>query len=470
MIYNILPSSQPKIVEFSNPSPKRECEVIFTYPNEFIPEEVKINITHKVERMYELVETITATDDGTITANTFNKSGSVRSIMMGLAECLKRNKLFYDVRYTLEQNRPVVRAKIDNSDEYTISSNFLSISGDYATYKKVGLSKTVLNYTVEDRESFSQEKINGGESTKFDIASPFDKMTFIDPINVSLNAYTITDNVPKEATLNKTQYLVLPTTLKRFETFNYSKYMYDSANPSPIKWLTNRTQRWTRLKESQVLSYIGNEDLRIFAKFYTNSGFLIYQNDLGVEWINKGRVDCYFDLDCAWVETFTASKVGYVDVELRDWSNNIISEEPVRYYVTPSCSQNLSLYFTNKIGGVDCYNHLNRIEETSAIANTSNYFVNTMSDNETKERYRKYEMCHGKKMNQHYTVTTEKIKRDEVEWLKELQASKFVFRESDKVGYYQMVVIDSMEIQLNDRTDDYTVTLSFYDYGNEIVF
>ena len=398
-----------------------------------------------------------------ITSRTFNTSGSTTQLMFSLIECLKMNSIVYDV---FPANTNTIQMGIDTSRKWKITSNSgLSISGNYASYNPEAINKWVVmvkGNIDSETSQFSLEKYNNNQQISFNISAPFAYITSKFPFKISLSAYSVNGGSINMQSITNNQILVLPTTLDKFETVDYTRYFLHSGNNEKRDFLTRNFLRSYNYDEYVGLSILTDRNtsgITLMKKYYTNSGmFLTSKTGCYRKEFNYSRLDFYDTFDILDVENHYSHQVGYIDVVAVDGSAELTN--PVRFMVVPKCESNDTLFFINAIGGLDSFNFTGEHRFGSNIDERTTYMKNPQRPfGDT------YELEHTKQVEieQSYTSYTSMINERIANWLTELQRSKYVFKLVD--GKYIMVLIENMDIDLSD-TEKYFEVECEYRYAD----
>lgn len=418
------------------------------------------------EQDYKLV--ISGGSSFSVSDTTYRTAVSTQATMYSLIECLKRNNmLFYDITI-LSSNS--FRIKLDTSRAYSIYCNnsALTISGTYSTYVTAEYPKfsLMLQGDIDDNTTtIPLDKYNNQSTVSFNVTEPFERISFKRPITLHLYGYEYYDGVTKPLNITRNVIKILPTTLTKFEDVNYNDYYYSTIQNTPKKWLTTNLNRKYNYGEIVGLSFLSDtSEITVKHKYYTNSG--MYLTSLtGASRIeyNDIRKDFYLQFDLDAVEANYHHQVGYV--ELVAMYNNTEVSNTIRYTVKPKCRNNHTLFFLNKLGGVDSFNFSNEAEYTSKITNNTTSYRNPLAVyDEIYEIERKQSL----KNEVHYKYN-DTVDYDCGLWLNELSKSKYVYLYLDNIKpYYMMVLIDDMNITLNDEDDRFDVQVEFHKSDGEI--
>lgn len=382
-----------------------------------------------------------------------------------LMECLRNNQIFYDI--TLVSDIPnvgiVLRAYIDSSTRYTITGGgILTIGGNYSSYTPKSPNKFVVLENTPDKQ-ITLEKYTFDSDVSFDVTSPFEHLSFKDPITLKLLGYSVNNNVISNEAIANNNLVVLPTTLSKFQDVNLDDYFYDGYGY--VDWLTNRKERSYNYGEVVALSLLSNQSgIDIEKKYFSPSGkYLDASDTLTVRTDFKGeRYDFYFTLDLDTVENYTNKQVGYVEVVATH--NGEAITEPMIYRIEPKCNQNNEIFFVNEIGGIDSFNFLGEREFDASIDDQTTYFKNpTRRWSDIKE----IEVVGQKKNKIEHTLKTTIINSDTAKWLNELNKSKyaFVLEDNDKI---KKIIVTDFDIELSDRENVFELELTYQDSDNNL--
>lgn len=431
---------------------------------------------------FELV--ITGSMDGKVTATSFNtRNDSNNNPILSLAEALKKNvALFYDVTVTKTNNVWKVKAYYDSSMNYTFSvGSGLSISGDYMG-RYIPIVKYILNYKVNDGESqFDAEKHTNQESLTYNISNPFANTMGKFPVKFNLSGYktySTSSGIDRTMPLGDfaEDYIVMPTTCGQFYDLDYSKYFISRNTNKKGYFLTTATEREIGYDEYVAMSVICDDtvNLKMRAMYYTPSGQFISsftEADLKQkggyisETVN-GRTDIYFNPCISEIETISGKVVGYCEIVVMNGTNEVSNR--MRLRVNGRCKKLNTLYFINKIGGVDWYSFMGSVENEVSIDDnetyTSNYIApyTHMTKHKTNVRY--------KTMEKMVTLNSDKISNAEALWLEELASSKYVFiRTNDKTYPFTEVVVDSCDIDTDSNEKYAEVSVTYYVGDKDII-
>lgn len=433
--------------------------------------------------------TITGSDDSAVTTTSFNTAiDYYNDPIWSLAEALKKNiSLFYDVTvneadiYTYS----TVTAYFDSSTTYkvTVSDN-LTISGDYdGTY--IPLVKYVMTFNVDDGDEtthFDAEKYTNDKQVFFNLTSPFTNTITKYPISFTYNLHRSFDGASgitytkSVLTDSDTTTIIMPTTCGEFYDLDYNNYLIDVNTSLKGNFLTNKLTREITYDERIALSAITSDPTQFIFKlhYYTPSGSFIAT--LGeTDFINYGtygsyysethnhRTDMYVDPCIQSVETKYDKTVGYIEAVITNTSGTEKSER-LRLNVNGRCQSVNTVYFVNKIGGIDWYTFKGSTELESDIDDQEVYtslyngrIHNGKTYHETNVRY--------KTMEKKKTLNSGRITHSEAKWLDELASSHYVFlTQSDKtngVKFYE-VVVDEVDVDIDSSETYSECSITYY--------
>ena len=461
---SLLASSLDSFYIFQNDNYIPSPYVTFTINN---TSECNITIEDSIsEQDYKLV--ISGKSSYNVSDTTFRTATSTQATMYSLIECLKKNSLlFYDINI-LSSNS--FRIKLDTSRTYTIyaSNNNISVGGTYSTYNAVEFPKfsLIMQGNIDDNTtSIPLDKYNNQSTVSFNVTEPFESISFNKPLTLNLFGYEYFDGITKPLSITRSTIKILPTTLTKFEDVDYADYYFSTAQNTPKKWLTTNTNRKYNYGEIVGLSFLSDTNaITVKHKYYTNSGMYltsisgasrIEQNDI--------RKDFYVQFDLDTVEATYRHQVGYV--ELVAMYNGAEVSNAVRYTVKPKCRNNHTLFFLNKLGGIDSFNFANEAEYNSKITNSTSSFRNPLAPYaDVYEIERKQSL----KNEVHYKYN-DTVDYDCGIWLNELSKSKHVYLYlGNTAPYYMMVIVDSMNIVLTDNENRFDISVEYHHSDGEI--
>lgn len=441
-------SSLDNFIVFANQNAQDPPFVTFTISDLCVGQNVAITFSD-ADNAEGVKYTIQGSAGAYVTSSTFNTAGDRFSLMFSLCECLKQNPFTYNV---VIYNTNTVKCGLDSSRKWSITaSDRVTVSGNYAQYNPYSVNKWVLNIRGNISDGigeFSMAKYNDTPEISFNVTSPFQYITFKNPIKISLSAYSLIGNTTRIEPLTNNSITVLPTTLSKFEKVDYNDYFCSMANYEVKKPLTRNFRRscnYGELIGISILTDRGDSAVTLTKRYYTNSGvFLSSSNGYLKRLYTNNRMDFYDRLDIESVETSSNRQVGYVEVTVSVNGHDIT--EPVIYEVIPRCEKTDTLFFINAIGGLDSFNFLGGTDVEASIDEITTYFKNP------KRPYTsvyELEFVKQKSMEENYVAKTHTIDRNMAEWLRELQRSRYVFKfNPDETIPFKMVIISEFDISL----------------------
>lgn len=440
-------SSLDNFIVFANQNAQDSPYVLITVSDAAVGQTINLNFAD-ADNADGIKYSLSGSAGAYVTSSTFNTSGDRYSLMFSLCECLKKNPFTYNV---VIYNTNSIKCGLDSSRRWTITSNRLTIGGNYAQYNPYSVNKWVLNMRgniADGIGEFSMAKFNDTPEISFNVSSPFQYITFKNPIRVSLSAYSLIGNVTRVEPLTNNQITIMPTTLSKFETVDYNDYFCYMANYEKKKPLTRNLRRscnYGELIGISILTDRADSSVTLTKRYYTNSGvFLASENGYLKRYYTNYRMDFYDRLDIADVETTSGRQVGYVEVTVSVNGNDLT--EPVVYEVVPRCEKTDTLFFINAIGGLDSFNFLGGTDVETAIDEITTYHKNPKRPYDTVYEL---EYVKQKSMDETYIAKTHTIDREMAEWLRELQRSRYVFKYNPEDGVpFKMVVVSQFDIVL----------------------
>ena len=443
----IVASSLDNFICFQNQNAQQSPYVTFTIGDSIVGQNVNITIKD-AEKDDGVSFSIAGRAGAYVTSETFNTAGDRFSLMFSLCECLKLLPITYNV---VIHNTNTVKCGLDSSRKWDITSSSIAIGGNFAQYNPVAVNKWVLNIRGnidENIQQFSMAKFNDSPEISFNVSSPFQYITFKNPIQVSLSAYSLIGNTTRVEPITNNSITVMPTTLSKFEKVDYSEYFCSHVNYEVKKPLTRNFKRYCNYGDLigiSILTDRGDSSVTLTKRYYTNSGVYI-DSETGYlkRYYTNHRMDFYAELNIAGIETSSSRQVGYVEVTVSVQGHDIT--EPVVYHVVPKCTTTDTLFFINSIGGLDSFTFLGGLDDNSGIDEQTTYFKNP------KKPYSNVydlEYVKWKSMEDTYVAKTHTIDRDTAVWLKELQRSRYVFKyDKDASVSFKMVIVTEFDIEL----------------------
>lgn len=412
-------------------------------------------------------KTIYYSPDEIISESTFKfKQGDKTANAFALAECLRKNSIFYDLTFTTDIPNVgvLIKVYIDSSTRYEITApNDIVVGGSYSSYVPKEPNKFVVMLN-DSKNQITLEKYTTSDEVSFNVTAPYEHLSFKDPKQVKLIGYHIDNNNVVTDPIANNSVVVFPTTLSKFSDERLSDYCY-SYTGQRVNFLTHNFNRYYNYGEMCGLSVLTDKSIGIVKKYYTVSGkYLAMDNNYKYKETYNMRQDIYFDIDISMVESITNMEVGYVEVCAKYNGDEIT--KPVRYNIVPKCNQNNVIFFINELGGVDSFNFLGEREYKTKISKQVTYFKNPVKNYEiTKE----LEIIGQKINNVEHNLKSAIIDSDTAIWLNELSKTKYPFLYVDSHGIkFERIVITDMNISVSDRENTFEVELTYKNGDNNI--
>lgn len=433
--------------------------------------------------------TITGSDDGSVSATSFNTAiDYYNDPIWSLAEALKKNiSLFYDVKVDEADvyNDSTVTAYFDSSSNYKVAvSDNLTISG-YPDGNYVPLVKYVMTFNVNDGDettTFDAEKYTNDKQVFFNLTSPFVNTIAKYPISFTYSMHRSFDGATgitytkSVLTGNDTTTIIMPTTCGEFYELDYkNNYLIDVNTSLKGKFLTNKLTREIAYDERIALSALTSDPTQFTFKmhYYTPSGnFITTLSE--TDFANYGafayysethnyRTDIYVDPCIQSVENKLGKTVGYVEAVITNLSGTEKTDR-LRLNVNGRCQSVNTVYFVNKIGGIDWYTFKGSTELESDIDDQEVYsslykgrIHNDKTYHQTNVRY--------KTMEKKRTLNSGRITHSEAKWLDELASSHYVFlTQGDKtsgLNFYE-VVVDEVDVDIDSSETYSECSITYY--------
>lgn len=459
---NILASSLINRIQVTNAYTSQKPYVVFTVGS---PTNVRITIENaNDEDGYRKV--ISGSSTAVLTDSSFRTGTG--STALNLLECLKLNSsVFYNITLATANS---VKAFIDTSIKYsiTVSGSGISVGGTYVSYSVHPTPKVVvmLGCTLAgETVNIPMEKYSEDSLVYFNVTSPFERMTFFKPINVNVAAYTVYNSVANVATVPYASYTVLPTTLKQFQTVDYSNYYLTSSGKK--HFLTTNETRFYNYGERYGLSFLSDGAVTLKKAFYTNGGvFLESQTTCELIERNGLRSDFYDLVDLDSIEARYNKQVGYFNVIAMSGSTEV--SYPVKFVVTPRCSQNNEVFFLNELGGIDSFNFNTLNETKTSIADNGTFMRNPLSG--WSDTY----MIEGsafRSTDKSITISKDSVDRETVEWLEQLGKSKYTYLWTSSLNpKFTMIMVDNCSMTSNSKEDEFNVSITYHLSDDKLPF
>ena len=463
----ILASSLDNFIILNNTHTTNSPYVTFSVSS---PSNVKITIKDKNNDDGYYKE-IVGSSTSVISSDSFNTSGVAQ---LNLLECLKLNSIFFNLQM---ENASTIKANIDTSIEYsiTVSGSGVSVGGTYSSYKALSPNKMVVMLQGEidaNTSNITMEKYNNNPTISFNITSPFKYTSMKNPLDIAITAYQVYDSKASMVTVPYAKATIMPTTLHKFQTVDYDKYLYSGSTKK--HFLTTNEKRTYNYGEWVGLSFLSSVSIAspcLKKSFYTNSGVFL-QNSWTTQLIDAHgvetiRYDIYDTFELGNIESINDKQVGYVLVYMVDGiGSNTELSEPIRFDIYPKCDGNNEVFFLNELGGIDSFNFTNTKTVERKIDDQSTYFINPI-----KNYTDRYELQYSKQKRNEitYTLSTHQIDVSTARWLNELNKSKYTFlflgMQSPR---FKTIIIDEFDIETNTSDDEFELELKYHESDNEV--
>ena len=253
--------------------------------------------------------------------------------------------------------------------------------------------------------------------------------------------------------------------MKQFQSVDYSNY-YLTSNGKKHFLTTNET-RFYNYGERYGLSFLSDSAVTLKKAFYTNSGvFLEAQTTCELIERNGLRTDFYDFVDLDSIEARYNKQVGYFNVIAMSGSTEV--SYPIKFVVTPRCSENNEVFFLNELGGIDSFNFNTQIEVKTSIDDNATFMRNPLSGwTDTL----KIEGNAYKTTSKDITLSRESVERECVEWLEQLGKSKYVYLWSSSLNpKFTMIIVDSCNMTSNNKEDEFNVSISYHLSDDKLTF
>lgn len=246
-----------------------------------------------------------------------------------------------------------------------------------------------------------------------------------------------------------------------------SDYVYDTLYPSVVKPLTNSPEKKYVVGQTEFFNFILSDtqhniniapefNFGLSYKYYTQSGEYITT----INRQNKNRKlmnvvnSIQLNPDVEVVEKSNGNKtIGSFTVSLNK-DNTPISTE-LKFNVVPECLNKTNEFaFLNRLGGWDSFNFGGTWNSEFKTSPTTIYKT-LLPDYKISSEI---ESVMKKEVEEQFTLQSDMVSYETVEWLRELAASKVVY-ELDSLKY---VIVDDLNLKYNDNEDTYTVDMKYH--------
>ena len=451
---NILASSLNNYISVANAYTAKKPYVVFTVGS---PSVVTITIENALnEDGYRKV--ISGSPTAVLSSSSFRtQSGSTA---LSLLECLKLCPIFYNI--TL-QSANAVKAYIDTSIKYSIAvgGSGISVGGTYQSYNVTPSPKVTVMLGCSlngETVNIPMEKYSDEQTVRFDLTAPFSHMNFTNPISVNVAAYTVYDSVANTVSVPYSSFVVLPTTLKKFQDVDYSDYQNTSAEKK--HFLTNLEVRPYNYGEHYAVSFLSTySNVTLKKSFYTNGGVFMESNTTVMLVEKNGiRYDFYDLIDIDSVEGRHGKQVGYIMVTAMNGDSEI--SYPLKLVVQPKCSGNHEVFFLNELGGVDSFSFTDKQEDTYSIQEQDTFFRNPILG--YGDTYLIEEVAQ-KTTSEAHSLTKYSVSADVARWLNELAKSKHTFLYVSSTNpKFKTIVLDRCSITVSSDAEEFDVNIEYH--------
>lgn len=451
--FKIIASSQDNFIVFDNPHNVQD-----TYAQFFVLEsEGEVLLEIRDTSNTNVVYRISGSPDAPISAVSFNTSGTVENVRLALLETLTQYpNLLFNVR--IEGGAVVVG--LSNNTRYEITTSdatVVAVGGNYTDNPIEDDYSVRVSARWEDK-TIRLEKTTSDDMVSFNLSSIFHYSTSKYPHLLNVSASDRFRNVCNPIPLRNADFVVLPTTLRKFKPMDYFNFYYQEANRERVSFLTSKHRRKYDYGEKIALSVLSDTNNVDLVKFYYSPSGMFLAKRVGCvrrEYTNN-RIDFYDDLKIEEEEQQAKRSVGFVDVWVYSEGQPIV-ENPVVFHVEHKCEDFHTVFFVNELGGLDSYSFRDKRAVSSSIDEQSNYVVNNV---DYFDRSYEFEHTNTKKMDATVTLSA-RCDMETAEWLRELQQSKWVW--IDRGDNELLIVTDEFNIDTNTDDKFYDLTFSYHE-------
>jgi len=251
---------------------------------------------------------------------------------------------------------------------------------------------------------------------------------------------------------------------RNLETNDLSEYVYSTFEGNIVKPLTNSLTRTHVKGQNNYLNFILSDSYRdkdladkeynlgIIYRLYTQSKRFIA--DVNTDNQNRKLFNVVntikLDIDGAIEDR---DNIGFVEVYISRSGSPI--SEPISFYILPECLYTVNDFaFLNALGGWDSFS-FGGVEKTEFKTDT-NTILKTQTPNYNISS--EIESVYSKEVTEQFTATSSPIKRNVVDWLKELSTSNVVYELSTK----RIVIVDEFTLKPNTKDDLFTVEMKYH--------
>jgi hypothetical protein len=243
-------------------------------------------------------------------------------------------------------------------------------------------------------------------------------------------------------------------------------YVYDTLYPTVVQPLTNAPDKNYVIGQTEYFNFILSDmqhninispefNFGLTYKYYTPSGDYITT----VNKQNKNRKKMYvvntiqLNPDIETIEKNFNKTVGSFTVALNK-DNTPISKE-LKYNVVPECLNRTNEFvFLNKLGGWDSFN-FGGVWSTEFKTDASTIYKTLLPDYKISSEI---ESVFKKEVEEQFSIKSDIVDYETVEWLRELAASKVVY----ELYSLKYVIVDDLTLKYNDDDDNYQVEMKYH--------
>lgn len=243
-------------------------------------------------------------------------------------------------------------------------------------------------------------------------------------------------------------------------------YVYDTLYPTVVQPLTNAPDKNYVIGQTEYFNFILSDmqhninitpefNFGLTYKYYTPSGDYITT----INKQNKNRKKMYvvntvqLNPDIEGVEKSTNKTVGSFTVALNK-DNTPISKE-LKYNVVPECLNRTNEFaFLNRLGGWDSFN-FGGTWSTEFKTDASTVYKTLLPDYKISSEI---ESVFKKEIEEQFSIKSDIVNYNTVEWLRELAASKVVY----ELYSLKYVIVDDLNLKYNDDDDNYQVEMKYH--------
>lgn len=243
-------------------------------------------------------------------------------------------------------------------------------------------------------------------------------------------------------------------------------YVYDTLYPTVVQPFTNAPDKNYVIGQTEYFNFILSDmqhninispefNFGLTYKYYTPSGDYITT----VNKQNKNRKKMYvvntiqLNPDIETIEKNFNKTVGSFTVALNK-DNTPISKE-LKYNVVPECLNRTNEFaFLNRLGGWDSFN-FGGTWSTEFKTDASTVYKTLLPDYKISSEI---ESVFKKEIEEQFSIKSDIVDYNTVEWLRELAASKVVY----ELYSLKYVIVDDLNLKYNDDDDNYQVEMKYH--------